>query len=237
MEAPEAQVHLGWKRQQQFLRGGHHKPKSIRHCSCRPKPRVGLGDTESAEEGVSGIGNGGRARQEPSIRDQGHPIRTVLNARFVRTNPAGYSQWKPMLNGLSGGETEPESLLPPRKLDRKMAATARGERENEADADESRNVSHHHLTGAIRQMAKRFMPARSARSSTGHYESRTDLNQGEGRSPQPPNAPATPMKPPIRVGVNPDRVKTRPPITEGRQVWYAEPLANGHGSEGSRPVG
>ena len=195
MEAPQTQVHLARRRQQQFLRGGYHKPKTIRHRSCRPNSRVGLGDAESAEEGVSGLGNGRRTPQNPSIRDQGHPIRTVLDARFVRTNPAGDSHWESMLNGLSGRETEPKRPVPPRKFDRQMAATARGERESEANTDESRSVSHHHLTRASRHMDRRFMPAKPACPSAGHYESRADGNQGGGRSPQPPSASATSMKP------------------------------------------
>ena len=39
------------------------------------------------------------------------------------------------LNGLSGRKTQPERLVPPpREVNRKMAATARGERKNEANA-------------------------------------------------------------------------------------------------------
>ena len=40
----------------------HHKPEPIRNALRWPKPRVGFGDVESAEEGLAAVSYGGSTR-------------------------------------------------------------------------------------------------------------------------------------------------------------------------------
>ena len=120
----------------------NRKPEDIRNAPRWPKTGFGFGHAEGAEEGLAGINRGGSARKDSLVREESHPVRTAVDTRFVGTNPAGDTKWKPMLNGFLGKKIEIERLAPPGKVDRKTGTAAGGERKGKANVDDSPDVVH-----------------------------------------------------------------------------------------------
>ena len=152
----------------------HHKPEPIRNAPRWPKPRVGFGDVESADEGLAAVSHGGGTRKNSLVWEERHPLGTAFYARFVRTNPARDTKWKRMFDSLPGRKFEFKRLFPAGKVDGKMAA-ARGEKKSETNLDKSRDVFHRSNPPHGRRRLRwpsLLCPAAS------HYEPMTDRDQG-----------------------------------------------------------
>ena len=144
MKGPDGKAELAKRRRREGVcrTRTNSKTKPVRNTSRRPKTGVGLGDAESAEEGLALILGRGSACKDFLVREQRHPARTAVDAQVIGRDPAGNSESEPMLNHLPRRKLELERCAPIRMVDGKTAAAAGGERKGKAEMENGLDLLH-----------------------------------------------------------------------------------------------